>query len=532
MDFGIAQLLIIIFITSFLIRAAPVIIYGYPIDSKDTVDNTINMLYLPKYPIVMLNYDRTGTYAALDPVLKSLSYRFYLQDNPPFFYLTVGGLANLILPFTKGVNSGFLATAIVYSFLPIILFLFLRFVTRDNILSFFGGLILAISPSTLRHLFNGDWALITGSMLFLLSIFLSIKYIHNPQRKNFFLLLLSLVFMITCYVPYIFPYAISMVFYSATRRNKKPIFKVLSKIFILSVLISIPFLINFINSYLISEVPAQQSAVYLTEILEILALSNILLIFSAAGAIGILISFIKRFKIEESIQIFTPVIGILLFFLLGDIFLHLSSYPNRVFSSSTPIIIALLSSYAVYFFYEYIVRFLNTEHRLNKIVATPTSRPVFTGILVILIFAASIGPLSFMFDIKPFLTNDKYDALQWIRNNTEKDSTVYFIGFFSHWKSFSYRNATNMFQQEVGGRIQWTANLIEGFNADYIVLSPQIFRTGYAPKIIEIAKLFNSLNIPIVYGNGNVLIFQIKPEQRQQFKNRIETPNNITVGDE
>lgn len=512
--------LIFIFLIALFIRGNIVFAHGYPIGIKDSVDNTINMLYLTQYPTVMFNYDRHGIYEKLDPFLKSISYKFYLQDNPPFFYLVVGSLANLIAPFTKDVNSGFLAVAIVYSLLPVIIFLFLKAITKNNITSFLSSLTLALNVATLSHLFNGDWALIVGSVLFFLTALLTVRFIENQSTKNFLSATAATFLMTINYVPYLAVHMLAIPFYSMASAERKRVLIGLSKITLLTFVISLPLLINFINSYVIDEGIARPTETYLLEIQKATTLSAPLLAFLLAGSIAFILSVIKKFKIKESLQTLAPLIGIAISFLIGDLIFHLSSYPNRIFSSNLAVILSILLCYSLYIFREYFSKSGTLHARLGAIeILLPLC------ILLIMVFSnlnrnsyfMNQESQSILLTASPILTDSKYDALIWLRKNTEKNSTVYFIGFFSGWRALSYRVSYEIPIQKTQRKVDFQIDFITPLSNDYIVVSPKI--SGETEKNIEASiQVFKRAGLPVIYSNRDVVIFRSRQSDREQVK--------------
>ena len=503
---------LVVFLLSFFARIYPVFLYSYPPGAIETVEHTIMIMhYLPKYPFIVLNYNRG---IPDDPLAKTLSKElFFLQDNPPFLYLAGGSLAHLLAFFAKDIYAPFIAVSILYSLLPVALFLFLRHITKSNAASLFGSLFLAILPADLWYLLEGHWGSALGSLFFFLAMPLSFKYSENPARKSLFLTIAALVLMLLTYPPFLIPYIISMAFFCALciREKRKWISQFL-KISVLCLLISLPFLINFISSYTsfaAAEV-RQERSLSTGEAGKLADLTGLFWIFPIIGSATLLISFAKKTKIKEAIQLLIPIAGLFLSFLLAGILLNIA-YFTKIFGATLPYIIASVSAYGVYFICECSSR-KNARPKLFAV-------PIF--LLLIFLFGLFSGNsfASFWERYKPALNEDKYGAISWVKDNTEANATVHFMGIFYEWRFFSLRNTTHVKISREGNRLDMILDYMQAVDADYTVV--YFGPGGYYEPLKNFAASLTRFGFELVYSNKGTAIFKMKSSERPAARKQI-----------
>ena len=517
-------LCLVIYLISLFIRGYPIFFYGYPYGWLDSAYHTINILSLPQYPTIMFNYDRNLN---VDPILKLVNPdSIALQDNPPLFYLSTGILSNILLPFTKDISSGYLSMAILYSLVPVILFLFLKFVMKNGVFAFFGAIFLAISPSDFWHLRQGYWTMIFGTIFFFLAIHQSFRYFSDPNRRNFSKAMFSIVLMLIGFTPYIIIYCVSMVFFSVLNYKEKKIFLRFLKITLIAFIISLPFLINFLNGYFIPNIKtfgarSASTPIYMQEINAVMDLTDILWIIIPVGAFAMSLSLITGFKREECIKILTPIMGIIISFLLGGYYFRVSEYPSRIFGGILPHIIVLLSTYGIYFFYQYAIKASKEGARIKNCLIKKSTQAAFVSVVLFIMFLVLFPRTSFLLNQRPMIDDEKNEALRWLRYNTEKTSTVYFIGFFSDWRHLSFRNASEISIKESGtGQMQFDVDLLKALDHDYIVVSIEDGTKELKDFFENVKNTIAGMGLQITMSNEKVNIFKVS--NRESLKTILQ----------
>lgn len=138
------------------------------------------------------------------------------------------------------------------------------------------------------------------------------------------------------------------------------------------------------------------------------------------------------------------------------------------------------------------------------------------------IFAATFPKLSFLLEVKPMITDAKYDSLLWLRENTDKSSSIHFIGFFSSWRLLSFRNTSEMDTKMVGDKLEVNVSLIKAIESDYVVVSFEKEDKDGLFNLVE--KDMENLAIEKPYSKNGITIFKINPDKREELKNKIINP--------
>lgn len=132
-----------------------------------------------------------------------------------------------------------------------------------------------------------------------------------------------------------------------------------------------------------------------------------------------------------------------------------------------------------------------------------------------IIFVGLWPLLSFRLQIKLDITDEKYDAMVWLRS-TDKNSTVYLVGLFGPWEKFGFRNNTIPYSN---GTV--TVDPLKALEHDYIVIAPE--KKGTKEDLLffkTVTEFFSSLNLEISYYTEHMLIFKVKGEERNAIKAR------------
>jgi len=491
-------LTLLVFLVSFLIRIQGPLNHGYPIGWADSQVHTHRMLLLTRNPKLFF----TTMFGLEKNPPQEYPYNgevagFWLTNmNPPLLYIIATPF--LIL---KDILIGYTVAVFLSSLGISIVFLFIYRFTKDHIISLISSLLLAFNPAEIWYWQQGAWTSLIGVVLLPLGIWFLYDFLEG--KCSFKRAILGNSLILLSYFVAIIPLIFSSIFYITFKRSYKNLINII-KIFLISLLIASPFL----YASLFSRLSVSSGKTVLEEFEYLISPSTptggtlqlmpIWLYFLAAFGILLGIKFRKDYQI-----LFFYFIGIFTMFLFSFIALKLN-IPLTHWFTRLYVLLPQLCTITFGFCLVFIKKFFIPSKKLYDIVYK------ISLFVILIIFIYLMYPqLSFVVNRHAQMTDQKYDAIVWIRENTNEDSRVLFFNPYEFngydWTSLSYRNNKQLSFDEAKQTIE-SNKLSESYlDYDYVIITDFDMEKG--SSFLDVSKsLFLNSGYKEVYSNDEVLI--------------------------
>ncbi len=495
-------LLSLLFALSFYLRINYIIVNKYPPVFIDYVGHTLSTLYtLENFWTLFYPYTTqapkwfrgTGDF---------LADNWWFQINPPLSYV-LGDL--LVSPFVLDVQVGWVCGSLFFSLSIFSIYYFVYYFLKDRKTAIIACLFYATCAGDLLSITKGKFMHALAISIYPLLVTYTHKIMKKFDKKNFAILVVLFWATINAFTIYVGVYILGLLaYYLITKRIKGLRYVVLG--IVVSSAASIPFLIRFLKSYF-TRVFGHASFAPLITLVNI----NLLMDYFPHDSFGVitynlialpvkLLAAIFVFKIVyDLIKRKNENMSALLFFFLGPLIFYLlqyagfASYPRRILYQ-TPQLFAIAGAIGL--------SWIAKQFKKNQ------NTVILLAIIFVLLGDFVNYTLALNYAKPKRMSDARYEAIAWIRNNILENETLYFLNSyndlgFSEWASFTYRE--HVFANETLSHSLIAKGEVyqELLNYKYIIVNDILSK----PVVSNLAPILEKYNYTLKYYNGEVGVF-------------------------
>jgi len=405
--------LLIIFIISFIARISIYNLQNYPLQAS-SLDGTFHIASAEDF---MQNYDIMKPYLAQ-------GNKNIVDANPPIFYLLSDILSKTGIHIW---NSVYIITAFFSAIIVCLVFILTLLIFKNKQIALIAASIsiIPIPASTwLSNFQNGQFPVVLGHALLFLILILLYSYTKNPTITTLTALSVTTAILVLAHFPELIifaPFIAIALLYTHLKQKKIKIKQMLKHgiIFLIPPILALLYYSPKIFNIWMKIKPSQFYLIpkaldcfpYTLSLIKFLSLSKINIFFLLLALVGIIIAIYKK-KI---------------FFIILWLYFAIMIYLTPYFVSEPEYFIKLR------YLFPYLVAIPAALTIFTLLKNLKLKKPLILIISLLLILVSIPSIIEFKQNTYTVMTPEKFEALQWIEQNTPANSKIIFINGFYEW---------------------------------------------------------------------------------------------------